>query len=269
MGEISTLPCISLVVPVFNETGRLAAAVPDLLAFIDTWPDGSELIFVDDGSTDATLRELDLLAGSHPRTRVITRPHEGKGAAVAAGIEDAQASIVAFTDVDLATPLDEITRLITLASTKWSLVIGSRALVGSRIEVHEVMGREILGRLYNRLVRMNLTPGIYDTQCGAKAAPMAIWSVILPYCREKGFAWDVEIVAAALALRMEVDEVGVRWSHDKRTKVNVLVDGMRMLVALTGIYRRVRAIRNSLPARSLKENSLPILVDEGPVVEKP
>jgi dolichyl-phosphate beta-glucosyltransferase len=108
--------------------------------------------------------------------------------------------------------------------------------------------RELLGRTYNSVVRALLTPGISDTQCGAKAAPASVWSEILGHCREDGFAGDVEMIATALALDLPVQEMGVTWAHDNRTRVHVLRDGMAMVAAVMRIWRRL----NLAEAKSLQ-----------------
>jgi SAM-dependent methyltransferase len=100
--------------------------------------------------------------------------------------------------------------------------------------------RESLGRAYNRLLQAVVTPGVVDTQCGAKVAPRAVWDVLLPHCRENGYAWDAEAVAVAHALGIAVVEVPVNWRHDERSKVKVGRDGFAMVVATPRIWRSAR-----------------------------
>jgi dolichyl-phosphate beta-glucosyltransferase len=260
---------LSLVVPLYNEERRVAATAPRLADYVASIPGGGELIFVDDGSTDRTAEFVEGLSGSERGApiRLLRTTHAGKGAAVSSGIEAARGAHVAFSDVDLATPLDDIHRLFEAAVEGQCLAIGSRALPDSRILVHEYWARELLGRAYNRVIQLRLAPGIRDTQCGAKVAPRRVWDDVLEHCQEPGFAWDVEVVATALAIGIEVREFPVSWSHDASTKVRVMRDGIRMLTALIGIHRRVRALKRSLASRTTEKDGLLVLVDEAPIIE--
>ncbi len=232
---------MTIVVPMFQETHRAAAGIASLVGYVASLPPASELIFVDDGSTDGTPDLVDkLLAGARPFAHVLRRPHLGKGAAVRAGLEAATTPLVGFCDIDLATPLSSFTEIALAAERAPVLAIGSRDLVGSRVLRHESVAREFLGRAYNRVVQSLLTPGIVDTQCGAKVARRELWERILPSSREEGFAWDVEACALAVAAGIGVLEVAIDWRHDDGSNINVATDGMRMIAALPRIRRRVR-----------------------------
>lgn len=230
---------VSLVVPVYNEQDRITEHLPAFEAWVGSRPDRS-LLFVDDGSADGT---AELLA---ERTRgwasVLRRPHAGKGAAVAAGLEAVEGQVLAFCDADLSTPLDDLDTLVDLARRAPVLAIGSRDVLGASLPVPESKVRETLGRTYNRLVQLLLTPGVLDTQCGAKAARREVWEEVLPHCREQGFAWDAEVVRTATGLGIPVREVGVRWSHDPRSRVDVLRDGLRMVAAAFRITVRAKRL---------------------------
>jgi SAM-dependent methyltransferase len=100
--------------------------------------------------------------------------------------------------------------------------------------------REALGRTYNRLLQATITPGVVDTQCGAKVASREIWDAILPRSQEAGYAWDAEAIAIARALHIAVQEVPIEWRHDDRSKVHVMRDGAAMVWATQRIYRNVK-----------------------------
>ena len=93
---------------------------------------------------------------------------------------------------------------------------------------------------YNRLLQATITPGIVDTQCGAKFAATELWQRIIPECREDGYAWDAEVIAVARALMIPVREVPIEWRHDDRSKVHVLRDGAAMVAATGRIWRNVQ-----------------------------
>jgi SAM-dependent methyltransferase len=176
--------------------------------------------------------------------RVLTRAHAGKGAAVQAGLLDARGATVAFCDVDLATPLPELARIVAVAE-QGVLAVGSRGLPTSNLGQRENPVREMLGKAYNRAAQLLVTPGITDTQCGAKAAPRELWQAVLPNVSEQGFAWDVDLIAQALATRQPVVEVPIAWNHQPGSSLRVTRDGARMLAALPRINRRARRARSS------------------------
>jgi hypothetical protein len=233
-----------LVVPVYNEAARVGEFAAQLVAHVEAAPAGSELVFVDDGSTDDTAALLDSqLPSGTGAIRVLRRPHEGKGAAVAAGLLKVRAPLAGFCDLDLSTPLAELARVRHTAERSPVLAIGSRDLAGSRLTHPEPPWREALGRSYNRLLQATLTPGIVDTQCGAKFAATELWHQIVAECHESGYAWDAEVIAVARALMIPVREIPIEWRHDDRSRVHVLRDGTRMVMATGRIWRNVERIR--------------------------
>ena len=234
----------SLVVPMFDEEERFGEHADELAKFIEGFPAGSELILVDDGSSDRTADLAEELLAAHPSisARVLRRPHEGKGAAVRAGLAVATADYAGFCDVDLSTPLEHVELVLRAAVMSPVLAIGSRDVAASRLVRSQGPVRENLGKAYNRLVQLTLAPGISDTQCGAKVAARPVWQAILPYCREVGFAWDVEAIAVARRLGIVVREVAVDWSHDDRTRVRLVRDGTAMVGAVPRILGTVRAV---------------------------
>ncbi|MDA8195655.1 MAG: glycosyltransferase [Actinomycetota bacterium] len=225
---------LTLVVPVFNEEIRVSESFDALFDYVADWNWGSRLVFVDDGSTDRTVAVLREKIESKDLNfaSVIERPHLGKGASVRWGLKTAGTDIAAFCDVDLATPLDELDRIIQRSVEIEGLAIGSRSIPGSNVVQRESIKREIAGRAFNRLVQILACPGIYDTQCGAKAAPVGVWRLVLNDSVEDGFAWDVEVVSRALYEGIKVSEMPIRWSHDNRSRVNVLSDGLKMTRAI-------------------------------------
>jgi dolichyl-phosphate beta-glucosyltransferase len=232
-----------LVVPLFDEAGRLPDYGKQLADFVDGLPPGSELLFVDDGSADGTAAAVEELIAAYPgrAIRLLRRPHEGKGAAVAAGLREVGGDYAGFCDVDLATPLEHFTDVMEAAMAAPVLAVGSRDLAGSTLLETEGRVRESLGRLYNRVLQVTVTPGVVDTQCGAKVASREVWSAILPHCRERGFAWDAELIAVARAKRIAVQEVPIAWRHDARSRVRLGRDGVAMVRAIPRILRSARA----------------------------
>ena len=237
-------PSLSLVVPVFNEQDRFAEHADELADFVRSYGPGSELLVVDDGSADATVEVVEKVMANQADqvVRLLRRPHQGKGAAVRAGLNTAVGEYAAFCDVDLSTPLTELEQVIAAARMCRVLAIGSRDAAGSHLVRPQRPLREALGRSYNRLVQLTLAPGLIDTQCGAKAAAADVWAAILPFSREPHLAWDVEMVALAARLGIQVQEVAVRWTDDERSRIRLGRDGLAMVAALARIAATVRRV---------------------------
>ena len=178
------------------------------------------------------------------RRRGSFAPHRGKGAAVAAGLAELTTDYAGFCDLDLSTPLDHFERVVDTAMRRAGTRHRARATCRRRGSSNpESRLRETLGRAYNRLLQATLTPGVVDTQCGAKVAARSVWEPSFRTCHESGFAWDAELVAVAQAHGIEIVEVPVEWSHDDRSHVNVGRDGIAMVLATPRIWRRTRHVR--------------------------
>jgi dolichyl-phosphate beta-glucosyltransferase len=235
---------LSMVVPMFNEVERFGEAWPLLAAWIQEQPGGSEVLFVDDGSVDGTadLVERTIAAAPSVSARCLRNPHLGKGAAVRAGLLEARTPLAGFCDVDLSTPLDQLDIIVAAAARSSVLAIGSRDVAASQLIQRQSLVREVLGKLFNRLIQLTLAPGISDTQCGAKVALTALWRDLLTNSTEDGFAWDCEIVAIARRLGYTVQEIAIEWRHDERSRVRVSRDGPAMVMAVPRIVRHVGRI---------------------------
>jgi len=242
-GPATDIPSLSLIVPLYNEEARVGETFDDLVKFARGGESTIELIFVDDGSTDrtrGTVRSL-LTSTDGVDMRLLCLPHQGKGAAVRAGIAAAHSEYAGFCDVDLSTPLDDFRHIFERASKNGgTLAIGSREAPGANL-LQRSRTRQLLGRLYNRLLRNTVIRDISDTQCGAKIASVTVWQSVLPYCREVGFAWDAEAIAIAQNLGIKVEEVPIVWRHDARSKVQPIRDGIRMVLAIRRIEKSVEA----------------------------
>src|SRR5262245_13928486 len=218
---------LSVVVPCYNEERRLAEG----LAALTAWLKGRrpyEILVVDDGSRDGTLRLAREHAGRDAAIRVHALPrNRGKGAAVREGMLAARGSLLLMTDVDLSSPIDELPKL-EAALGRADVAIGSRALATSNIEVRQPGQRENLGRSFNIAVRLMLLPGLFDTQCGFKLWKGGVARKVFRRMTLDRFAFDVEALWTARHLGFRVAEVPVRWRHDDRSSVRVGRDGIRM-----------------------------------------
>jgi len=226
------LPAFSAIIPCFNEATRIGATVRDTLDYLQENSPQSELIVVNDGSTDTTAKiAREALVTAKVATRLLENfPNRGKGAAVRAGLLAAQKPIGLFFDADLSTPLEETPKVIEpIARGELDIAFGSRAIDRSLIGQHQPWRREYAGRVFNLLVRVATGLPFWDTQCGFKAFRLDVCRPILEAARIDGFAFDVELLYLAQRAGLRIREIPVRWNHAEDSKVRFFHDSLRML----------------------------------------
>lgn len=237
---------LSIVVPAFNEARRLPNLFKGLDADIDLAARAAgliveEVIVVDDGSTDETTSLLIARGGTDSRLRAISLDqNRGKGAAVRRGALEAAGEYVLVTDVDLSTPLSELAGLMSALREGGDLAIGSRALPLSRVAVHQSLHRELMGKAFNRLLRLLTGLPYRDTQCGFKLLPLETARILFELQRIDGFAFDAELCLNARRLGLRVSEVPVSWYDNADTKVKLFRSSLQMALDLLRIARLAR-----------------------------
>ncbi len=235
------LPPFTAVIPCFNEEARIGDTLRVTLDYLASNAPDSELIVVNDGSTDATAAiAREKLDGARIQTRLLENfPNRGKGAAVRSGLLAAREPIGLFFDADLSTPLGETPKLIQpIANGEVDIAFGSRALDRSLIGVHQPWRREQGGRVFNLLVRVATGLPFWDTQCGFKAFQLDVCRPILEAAHVHGFAFDVELLFLANRAGLRIREIPVRWNHAEGSKVNFFRDSLRMLREVIALRAR-------------------------------
>jgi dolichyl-phosphate beta-glucosyltransferase len=223
---------VSVVIPAFNETGRLPASLRRIDAYCRGRFSRHEILVVDDGSTDGTAELVRL----QPGVGLLRMPrNSGKGAAVRAGMLAAAGDIVLFTDADLSTPIEELEGALRCLADSAQVVIASRDLPDSRIERHQNAVRESMGKAFNLVVRTLAHLPYRDTQCGFKCYRAAAAREIYRRTRIDGFAFDVETLVIARRLGYVVVEMPVRWVDCPKSKVNIFRHPLEMIGELLRI----------------------------------
>jgi dolichyl-phosphate beta-glucosyltransferase len=242
----SVPPELSIVIPSFNEELRLPVTLANISAYIRASKRETEVIVVDDGSTDRTADVANSFRGEIQRLRVIANEaNRGKGYSVRHGMLEARGRIVLFTDADLSAPIHEADKLLA-ALADHDVAIGSRALDRSLISVHQSVFREYAGIIFNLIVRVILRLPFVDTQCGFKAFRRERCRVIFQQQRIERFGFDPELLYLARHHGLSAVEIPVRWAHSPATKVSMWRDSIQMFLdvflirwnALTGRYSR-------------------------------
>jgi len=240
---------LSLVIPAYNERQRLPVSLALIAAhFARSTPRETEVIVVDDGSTDGTRELVSEWVDSWAALRVIELPcNRGKGAAVRAGVLASRGDLVGFVDADLATPIEQLELLLAdIADADIALV--SRALPGSRLERRQSRPRETMGKLYALLAQLLVVRGIPDAQCGLKLYRGALARDLFARAGESGVLFDTEILAMAAKRGLRISQRPALWRHDPASRLRFgLAGSIGIAVALLRVKARHRLL---LPANA-------------------
>jgi dolichyl-phosphate beta-glucosyltransferase len=198
---------------------------------------------VDDGSRDRTQEAVRAFHFEAGRMRFLRNQcNRGKGASIRRGMAAARGNVVLFTDADLSTPIQELESLEAALRQGADIAIASRGIVGSRVETHQPIYREYMGKIFNRFVQLLVLPGIHDTQCGFKLFQRTMARRIFRRLTIRRFGFDVEILYLARRLGARVAEVPVEWHNVLDSKVSPVKDALQMFLDLFRILLRHRKI---------------------------
>jgi len=221
-------PELSIVIPAYNEEQRLPDTLRRVRAYLEARQVDAEVIVVDDGSRDRTAAVVETFRNEFPALRLLANGrNRGKGYSVRHGMLEAHGRMVLFTDADLSAPIEEADKLLA-ALCGCDVVIGSRAVDRSLIEIHQSPLRELAGILFNWAVRVVTGLEFADTQCGFKAFVREPARILFEQQRIERFGFDPEILFLAKRHGLRAVEIAVRWAHHPATKVHVVHDGLRM-----------------------------------------
>lgn len=246
---------LSLVVPVYKEEPRLPGSIRQIKKFMEDEARNNlevEVIFVDDGSPDNSVRIIDewIKTSANPGIKVISySPNQGKGHAVKTGVLAARGDLILMSDTDLSTPLHDWRKLFDAIQSGADVACGSRAVPGAHIGAPPPLHRRILSRLFNFLVRMSGVHGIKDTQCGFKLFTAPHARELFRNIRIKRFAFDVELISMACDFGYRVAEVPVDWYYSGHSTVKVFSSGTRMLLDVLRLAVRRMVLGKRKPKR--------------------
>lgn len=230
---------LSIVIPAFNEAKRLPATVATVAAWLAQHHPDSEIVLVDDGSSDDTRA---VLAGLHePRLTVLFAPeNRGKGAAVRRGVLAARGERIVFVDADLAYGLDQLESLLSRLDAGADLAIGARDLLREENLASYAPVRRVATAVFNGLVTLILGLHARDTQCGFKAFQRAAARGIFSTVVTERFGFDVEVLFLAQRWGLRVDRVPVRMRTHAESSVRLVGDSANMLADLVRVRARAR-----------------------------
>ncbi len=210
---------LSVVIPAYNEARRLPTTIGKIYRYLLRKGFAAEIIVVDDGSIDSTVKIVESLQDSIPSLLLLQNgENRGKGFSVRRGSLSAQGDYILFTDADLSTPIEELDNFLKLKDA-YDVIFASRALPASRVTLHQPWFREHLGRFFNIWVRILLLPEYMDTQCGFKLFRTEAIRPVFQAQRISDFAFDIEILLLARRYKLTMKEQPVEWLNSQETKV--------------------------------------------------
>lgn len=232
---------ISVVIPSYNELANIKKGALERVGnYLKNLKIDYEVIVVDDGSSDTSVDLVKEYVSKNKNFKLVQNKHGGKAMAVLTGMEKAEGDVVLFTDMDQATPINQLDKFIPKFEHGYDIVIGSRS--GRR---GAPLVRKLSAWGFSVFRRIILGLPFKDTQCGFKAFNKASIDKILPKIKNewgvvhfKGGAvnagFDVELLYLAKKYGFKITEVPVEWNYVDTERVQVIKD------ALAAIYDMLR-----------------------------
>lgn len=229
-------PFLSIIIPAHNEENRLPRTLERVLAFLASQSYTSEIIVVENGSSDRTLAIANEFAKRRPGLIVIHEDRNGKGNAVRRGMLEARGEYRFICDADLSMPIEDLSKFLPPALADFDIAIGSREAPGS-IRYDEPPYRHIGGRAINFAIRALILPGLNDTQCGFKCFHAGAAEELFRLQTLNGWSFDIELLYLARRKKLRIREIPIRWHFDPDSKVSAVRDALRMIGDIFRIHR--------------------------------
>lgn len=240
---------LSVIIPAYNEEKRLPETLQDIAKFLNTYEKEVEVLVVDDGSTDNTIKVAQEYGKQIQHFRVIAQEqNQGKGAAVKRGMQEAKGEWKLFMDADNATPLNEV-ELLWPSTNEYEVIIGSRHLKTSNVVIAQPWYRRLISRAGNLLIQATIVRGIVDTQAGFKLFSKKAAQDIFSKQEIMRWGFDMELLAIAQKIfGYQIKEVPISWYNSNESRLRPIRDSWRTLKELmkikwnlmTGVYKKSR-----------------------------
>jgi dolichyl-phosphate beta-glucosyltransferase len=230
---MSGAPALTVIVPAYNEVRTIRGTVAAIRDYLAGRGCSFEVIVCADGA-DGTREAVAELARADTRLHVLGGPERrGKGRGIRLGVEQARGKIIGFVDADYKTPIEELDKFLPWFERGYDLVIGSRGLADSRIEVRAPLHRRLGSRGFAAAVHMLVGMwDICDTQCGFKFFRAAVARDLFTRQRVDGYMFDVEILYLAQARGYRIKQVGIRWRDDGDSRLDLVAGNWRNMLDL-------------------------------------
>ena len=235
---------LSVVVPAYNEEKMLQDTAKRLHSFLSFHYKSFEIIIGNDGSKDKTPEIAANLSRKFKNIRVVSNEmNQGRGSILTKAFKEARGEYISYVDADLAIKIELLPKLIDCLKNGYDTATGSKHLKDSKVEYGRL--RRILSNFYSLLSRIILACPVKDYQCGMKAFRKKSFMRMLPCIRERGWAWDTEILALSFYNKMKIAELPAEVVDvpGRKSKVVVLRDIFRMFLSLLRIRKHRKKFR--------------------------
>jgi dolichyl-phosphate beta-glucosyltransferase len=215
---------LSVIIPAYNEALRLPRTLRQSIEYLKSQSYDSEILVVNDGSTDGTESVVCALPSSPVLVKLLAHPdgaNHGKGSSVKRGMLEARGEYRLFMDADNSTSLDQVERFWPLFDRGYQVVIGSRGLKDSVIDVHQPVYKELAGKLGNWIIRTLAVPGIRDTQAGFKMFTAKEAEMIFSRQTLDRWGYDFELLAIAQLKNCRICEIPITWLNAAGSKITL------------------------------------------------
>jgi glycosyltransferase involved in cell wall biosynthesis len=231
---------ISLVIPAYNEAKRIDPFLRSIVTYYARHPkDIREIIVVDDGSHDETVK-IAQKHSQHLPIRIIQHQHnQGKGAAVQTGMLAARGDAAVFMDADGATPISELPKML-LALEKADVAVGNRWMKGAKTERHSLL-RSLSGWTYRTYMRL-FGLGHIDTMCGFKGYRQSVIHKLFTNLIDPGWLFDTEIAYKTIIHGYSVINFPIRWTSKDGSKLSTRT----LIKSAFSIWPLIRQIKKSI-----------------------
>jgi dolichyl-phosphate beta-glucosyltransferase len=236
---------VSLIIPAYNEVGRIRTTVGEALDYFDRRQQACEIIVSADGD-DGTREAATELGRARPEIKVIgSTARRGKGRGIREAVRVATGDVIGFSDADNKTPISEFDKIAELLSAGHDVVIGSRGVRGSRIERAQPLYRRLGSKGFALFMHAAVgLRGIVDTQCGFKFFRAEVAQELFRRQQIDGYMYDVEILFLAEQLGYRILEVPVRWRDDGDSRLQLVSGNIRNVRDILSVRWRHRAVRS-------------------------
>lgn len=252
------IPMISVVIPSYDEMTNLRKGVLEKVVwFLSRKKVPFEVIVVDDGSTDGSIAFVQKFCKSNPSVRLVKNSHQGKAGSVTKGMLEAKGEYILFTDMDQATPIEEIDKLLPHFKKGYDVVIGVRSMYRKGSPFSRVLMSR--GVIFLRKLIVGLHD-ISDTQCGFKMFTRDAARLVFSRMSQlhNGFqdisgssvqaAFDVELLFLSQQQGYRIREVLVDWLYVETRRVAPLKDSIEGLLGLLQVRLNQISGKYRLPA---------------------
>lgn len=232
-------PFLSLIIPAYNEEGRLPSTLKQVDDFIKAQTYSSEVLVIENGSQDKTFAITQDFVKHYQNFSVQRTAERGKGLAVRQGMLSATGEYRMMIDADLSMPVDQINRFLPPAQKGTEIVIASREAHGA-VRFNEPGYRHIGGRVINTMIRVMAFPGLQDTQCGFKCFRAKAAEDLFTRQTIMGWAFDVEILYIARMRGYSIVELPIPWYFSKQSHLRPVYDAFHIFFDLLRIRANAR-----------------------------